>query len=100
LPSSVESNVEQYLKKKCSAPAFLSASAAASDWATASVAGLVRDLSATTTASASERSTSRSGTPAVWMTFMPSRASINERSVAPVRSSAMHPSRIMVAPPQ
>src|SRR5690606_10460556 len=52
LPWSVESKVEQYLKNSCRAPRASKASALARDQRTASSAGLVRDLSATTTASA------------------------------------------------
>ena len=52
LPASVESKVEQYLKKICLAPLALSQRQAASDCATASAAGMVRDFSATTMASA------------------------------------------------
>jgi hypothetical protein len=48
LPASVESKVEQYLKKTCGAPRARSASKAAVESATASWAGIERLLSATT----------------------------------------------------
>ena len=51
--SSVESKVEQYLKKKRRSPAACSQASAASDWAIASLAAIERVFSATTTASAS-----------------------------------------------
>jgi hypothetical protein len=53
LPASVLSKVEQYLKKICRAPAPSSASQAARLSDTACCTGAVRDLSATTNASAS-----------------------------------------------
>src|SRR6478735_9800388 len=53
LPSSVESNVEQYLKKICRAPARRSQASASRLVATALAAGIVRLFCATTTASAS-----------------------------------------------
>jgi hypothetical protein len=92
LPASVESNVEQYLKKNCRVPACLSAEMAASDCATASAAGIVRDLSATTMASAAGSGASFAGTPITCSVRMPPRTSMLARSVAPVRSSAMQPS--------
>ncbi len=52
---------------------------------------MVRDLSATTTASTSSAS-GVAGTPMVWMVRMPPRTSMLARSVAPVKSSAMQPS--------
>ena len=52
---------------------------------------MVRDLSATTTASTSSAS-GAAGTPMVWMVRMPPRTSMLARSVAPVKSSAMQPS--------
>ena len=93
LPSSVESKVEQYLKKNRRAPARRSQDSAASDWSTASPAGIVRDLSATTIASASGTAKSAGGTPTACTVRIPSRTSVLHRSVAPVRSSAMAPSR-------
>ena len=57
----------------------------------ASAAGLVRDLSATTTASTSAAS-GPAGTPMVCTTRMPERTRLLARSVAPVESSAMQPS--------
>ncbi len=92
LPSSVESKVEQYLKKICRAPFPRSHSSAISDWSTASPAGMVRDFSATTTASASGTGWSASGTPITWIVRMPLATSVLARSVAPVWSSAMQPS--------
>ena len=50
LPASVESKVEQYLKMVCWQSWACSQARAASDWATASAAGMVRDFSATTPA--------------------------------------------------
>ena len=58
LPFSVESKVEQYLKKNCRTPALRSHSSAASDIPMASSTGLVRDFRATTTASAAGTSVS------------------------------------------
>ena len=43
-PASVESNVEQYLKKNRSIPANRNAASAPSDASTASAAGIDRDL--------------------------------------------------------
>ncbi len=74
-----------------SAPCARSHASAASDWATASSGGLVRDFSATTTASAGGTAIAAAGTPFAWITDSPSRASVTPRSVAPVRSSAMQP---------
>src|SRR5581483_9251631 len=91
LPLGVESKVEQNLKWICRAPACLSQASAASDWATASAGGMVRDFSATTTASTASAS-GASGMPMVWMVRMPPRTSMLARSVAPVKSSAMQPS--------
>ena len=92
LPASVESKVEQYLKKYCRVPARLSAPNAASDCATASAAGIVRDFRATTIASASGSGAPVAGTPITCTVRMPPRTSMLARSVAPVRSSAMQPS--------
>ena len=64
LPSAVLSKVEQYLKYSWRAPCSRSHWLAASDCRTASAAGMVRDLSATTTASTSA-SSGPSGTPMV-----------------------------------
>jgi hypothetical protein len=64
---------------------------ASSDCAMASAAGMVRDLSATTTASTSAAS-GEVGTPMVCTTRMPERTRLLARSVAPVKSSAMQPS--------
>ncbi len=91
LPASVESNVEQYLKKNWRHPCARNQSSAASDCATASAAGIVRDFSATTSASASTASFD-AGTPMVCTVRMPPRTSMLARSVAPVKSSAMQPS--------
>src|SRR5262249_30084428 len=90
LPASVESKVEQYLKKYWRAPAARSRASAARDIATASAAGMVRDFSATTIASAS-------GTPISCTVRMPWRTRVLARSVAPVRSSAMQPRRSATA---
>src|SRR3954447_7235019 len=92
LPAGVESNVEEILKKICRTPSSSSQASAARESRTASSAGVVRDFSATTTASTSPRSRSRA-TPKVWTTRMPSRRSVLQRSVAPVTSSAIAPSR-------
>src|SRR5215510_5445018 len=91
LPASVESKVEQYLKKYCRAPAAFSRSSAARDIATAAAAGMVRDFSATTIASASGSGSPGAGTPITCTVRMPWRTSVLARSVAPVRSSAMQP---------
>src|SRR6185295_8812843 len=91
LPASVESKVEQYLKKYWRAPAARSRSSAARDSATASAPGTVRDFSATTTASASNKGAPAAGTPITCTVRMPWRTSVLARSVAPVRSSAMQP---------
>src|SRR5262245_1225819 len=91
LPASVESKVEQYLKRIWWAPPRRRARALASDCATASAAGAVRDLSETTMASASGRAAADAGTPIVCTTLMPARCSISATSVAPVRSSATTP---------
>ena len=56
------------------------------------VLGMVRDLSATTMASASV-SNGAVGTPMACTTRMPARTRLLARSVAPVKSSAMQPSR-------
>ena len=93
LPSSVESKVEQYLNRICPAPRADSHSSAASDCRIASAAGIVRDLSATTTAWAAPGPTSGPGTPISCTVAMPWRTSMLARSVAPVKSSAMQPSR-------
>lgn len=90
-PSSVESNVEQYLKKNCLAPVIRSQSSVAVDWATASVAGMVRDFNATTTASTSGIGLLGLGTPSSCTVLRPPRTNVFARSVAPVKSSAMHP---------
>ena len=89
LPWSVESNVEQYLKKSCCTPAASNAVPAATDWVTASAAGVVRDLIETTMASAPLAKVSLVGIPRVWGTRMPLRDSVSARSVAPVRSSVI-----------
>ena len=91
LPASVESKVEQYLNRICLAPRSRSARALASDWATASAGGQVRDLSETTTASASGSAAAEAGTPIACTTLMPARCSMSATSVAPVRSSATTP---------
>src|SRR3989344_1393288 len=94
LPSAVESNVEQYLKKICSQPRSRSQRSASSDASTASAAGTVRDFRAMTIASASRCSaTSAPGMPMLCTVRMPPRTSMLARSVAPVKSSAMQPSR-------
>ena len=92
LPAGVESKVEQYLKKNCRAPAPRNQSRAASDCATASAAGMVRDFSATTTASTSDGSRSAGGTPKSCTVRIPWRTRVLARSVAPVKSSATAPS--------
>ncbi len=97
LPWSVESKVEQYLKKYCRAPAGRSQASAASDCSTASAAGMVRDFSATTTASLSGTAVPPGGTSIICTVRMPSRTSVLARSVAPVMSSAMQPSRMPLA---
>src|SRR5580765_2372099 len=91
LPASVESKVEQYLKKYWRAPAARSRSSAARDIDTASAAGIVRDFSATTMASASGKGSVAAGTPITCTVRMPWRTRVLARSVAPVRSSAMQP---------
>ncbi len=93
LPMSVESKVEQYLKKICRVPRPLSQARAASDSVTASCTGQVRDFKATTTASASPRSfrLAPEGTPLTCTVRMPFLTRVLARSVAPVKSSAMHP---------
>ena len=57
LPSSVESNVEQYLKINLSVPTAFNQLSACRDWLTASRTGIVRVFKAITTAS-TEGSTS------------------------------------------
>src|SRR5208282_4534493 len=96
LPASVESKVEQYLKKYCLAPVAASHVSAASDCATASSAAMARVLSATTIAS-TPSGTRRVGTPIICTVRMPWRTSVFARSVAPVRSSAIAPSRIVMS---
>jgi hypothetical protein len=91
LPSGVESKVEQYLKRIWLAPWARSQSQAASDCATASAAGIDRDLSATTPAS-TPGSAGSPGSPQYCTTRMPPRASVLARSDDPVKSSPMHPS--------
>ena len=96
LPASVESKVEQYLKKNRTQPASCSAFRASSDWATASAAGIERVLSATTTASTSSGIVPFAGTPIVWIVRMPPLTSMPAMSVAPVKSSAITPRMAMV----
>src|SRR5436190_23873355 len=96
LPLSVESKVEQYLKRKRTQPAACSAFSASSDWAIASLAAIERVLSATTTASTSSGVDALGGTPMVWMVRMPPLTSMPAMSVAPVKSSAMIPRMAMV----
>ena len=91
LPASVELKVEQYLKRICRAPRSRNARALASDCATASAAGVVRDLSETTIASASGSAEADAGTPITCTTLMPARCNMSATSVAPVRSSATTP---------
>ena len=91
LPASVELKVEQYLNRICLAPRARRARALASDMATASAAGHVRDLRETTTASASGSASADAGAPIACTTLMPARCSIRATSVAPVRSSATTP---------
>ena len=95
LPASVESNVEQYLKKKRTQPAAWSAFSASSDWETASLAGIERVLSATTTASTSSGIVPLDGTPIVWIVRIPPLTNMPAMSVAPVKSSAITPSIAM-----
>src|SRR5947208_2905058 len=71
LPASVESNVEQYLKKNWTVPESRSQVSAASDIATASADGIERDLSAMTTASARGNLKSCAGTPSNTTVDMP-----------------------------
>ena len=97
LPSSVLSKVEQYLKKNCRHPARRSQASAARLCCTASRTGAVRDFSATTTASASSGTAVSDGTPMSCTVRMPPRTSIEQRSVAPVKSSAMAPSSMVVS---
>jgi hypothetical protein len=96
LPWSVESKVEQYLKKNWRQPAPFSHASASRDCATASAAGRLRDLSAMTTASASTASGALSGTPIICTLRMPARTRVPARSVAPVKSSAMQPKRTVM----
>src|SRR5215472_1201515 len=92
LPSSVLSKVEQYLKKNCRQPAVRSHSRAARLSSTACRTGVVRDFSATTTASALGAASSGRGTPISCTVRIPPRTSMEQRSVAPVKSSAIAPS--------
>jgi hypothetical protein len=55
-----------------------------------------RDLSAITTASASGNAVSARGTPSSTTADMPWRTSVLARSVAPVKSSAMQPSSMLM----
>ena len=96
LPASVESKVEQYLKKYCFVPPRFSHSSASSDSLIASAAGMERDFSATMTASVSGTGPPGRGTPSTTTVDMPSRTSVLARSVAPVKSSAMQPSSMEV----
>src|SRR4051794_19322566 len=57
---------------------------------------MVRDLSATTTASASGTGSPAAGTPISWTVRMPLRTIVLARSVAPVKSSATEPKRIVI----
>jgi hypothetical protein len=85
------------LKKNCLAPADLSQSRALSAWRTARMACRLRNLSATTTASASAMAamaSPRSGTPIIWTVRMPLATRVLQRSVAPVMSSATAPKRM------
>ncbi len=92
LPASVESKVEQYLNRICRQPCARSQASAASDCATASSAGMLRDFSATTSASdCGSAASTLSGTPTVCSVRMPPRVSMFATSVAPVKSSAMQP---------
>ncbi len=90
LPSFVESKVEQYLNRICVAPCASSHSQAASDWATASAAGMVRLFSATTPAS-QLAGAGPGGMPTNCIVAMPPLARVLARSLAPVKSSAMQP---------
>ena len=63
LPLSVESKVEQYLKKICFAPRLCNHFKAAKDFLMASAAGIVLDFKETTTAAASSALKPGSGTP-------------------------------------
>src|SRR5262249_21981424 len=92
LPASVLSNVEQYLKKNCRHTAERSQASAARLSSTAWRTGAVRDFSATTTASASGTGSFGRGSPISCTVRMPPRTSIEQRSVAPVKSSAIAPS--------
>src|SRR5690554_1045374 len=97
LPVSVESKVEQYLKKICRGLRACSQSRAARELATALEAGVERDLSATTMASAfssaalSWGDNNPSGMPIICTQRIPPRTRLLARSVAPVKSSAMAP---------
>jgi hypothetical protein len=71
-----------------------------SDWAIASLAGIERVFSATTTASTSAGIAPCpvrlvAGTPMVWMVGMPPLTSMPAMSVAPVKSSAITPRMAM-----
>ena len=92
LPSSVESNVEQYLKKNCFAPAFFNQFIACRDCSIASSTGIVRVFNAIITASTEGTTSFLLGVPNSWIVFKPPLTSIFARSVAPVKSSAMQPS--------
>ena len=92
LPASVESKVEQYLKKNCWQPACCSQRSAASDCSTACSAGQLRDFNAITSASASGAVASAPGRSISCTVRMPCLTRVLHRSVAPVKSSAIHPS--------
>jgi len=84
LPSSVESNVEQYLTYTRGTPCPASHSRTASDADTASATGAVRVFNATTTASHSGSGASAPGGPNSSAVRAPARRSAAATSVPPV----------------
>ena len=97
LPFAVESKVEQYFQKNLCAPAACNHASAARHSATASSTAAVRHFKAITSNAAVSFGIA-SGTPRRSATGTPDRASIPARSVAPVKSSAIQPSRVVMFP--
>ncbi len=95
-PFDVLSNVEQYFKKNFFAPACFNHFNADKDSLTASDAGMDLVFNAITSMSAVFFG-SVLGTPIRSETFTPDLASILAKSVAPVKSSAIHPKNVTIA---
>ena len=95
MPSAVLSNVEQYLKKYFLAPASFNHLSADNDSSIALEAEIDLVFSAMTSISAVFSGVD-SGTPIRRETFTPDLASILAKSVAPVKSSAIHPKNVVI----